>query len=181
MREHAAAVPAHELQVQPAFAQPVLVTLIVHASAVPLHVPDHLQPGALAHRSAVECASHAGGEPLQAAFQVQPELSHEVETTIASHAVAVPAHFVPFHAQPATLPQSAEVVSLVHAVGVPEQVSVATQPLSVAHSFTVSVVHAFAVPPQTAPAPADPATLVLPPVSAPAAPAPPVLLVPPLL
>lgn len=114
---------------------------------------------------------------------MQPESAHITSALMSAHAVAVPPHLLPAHVQPSTLAHAAEVVGVLHFVGVPEQASVGVQPFSPAHCWEESAEHAAAVPLHTGapPAPALAAEPAVPPEPAVAAPPEPAwLVVPPL-
>jgi hypothetical protein len=106
----------------------------------------------------------AGGVPVQAASHWQPESVQVVAAVSVLHSKAVPMHFLPTHAQPATLSQLVASVVALHFVTVPEQLSVAWQPLAFPHCFAVSAAQEVAVPMHTG---APPAPAVVPPATPP--------------
>ena len=119
----------------------------------------------------------AGGVPVQAAFQLQPELLHAVEVANTGHAVGMPPHEV-VNTQPAILPQAVASAAELQSFGVPEQVSVAEQPLATLHCWAERLEQAVALPPQTNAAPAVPPEPALAPPLPPVAPPVPALLPP---
>lgn len=103
--------------------------------------------------------------------------------TRSAQARAVPLHLLPTQRQPSTLMHAAELVSVLHFVGVPEQALVGAQPFAAAHCWEDSVEHAAAVPLHTGapPAPALAMVPAVPPKPAVAAPPEPAwLVVPPV-
>jgi hypothetical protein len=114
---------------------------------------------------------------------MQPESAHTTSDTRSAQARAVPLHLLPAQRHPSTLTHAAEVVAVLHFVGVPEQASVGVQPFSPVHCWADSVEHAATVPLHTGapPAPALAGEPAVPPEPAMAAPPEPAwLVVPPL-
>lgn len=114
---------------------------------------------------------------------MQPESAHSTLEARSAQGLAVPLHLLASQRQPSTLMHAAEVLAVLHLVGVPEHAFVGAQPLAAAHCWEESVAHAVAVPLHTGapPAPAlasEPAVPPEPPIAAPPEPA--WLVVPPV-